>query len=119
MLNEVNMFKSDLPKQFYASQHCLQGQQEINSKMRKVLVDWLIEVHLKFKLKPETLFISVNLLDRYTEKNHIPRKDYQMVGVTCLMIAAKYEEIYPPLIENFLYFTDNAYRAKQILNCEV
>jgi len=44
--------------------------------MRKVLVDWLVELHMKFKLLPETLFIAVNLIDRFTEKNQIPRKDY-------------------------------------------
>ena len=77
--------------------------------MRKVLVDWLVEVHIKFKLLPETLFLTVNFIDRYTEKNDIPRKDYQLIGVTCMMIAAKYEEIYPPSISNFAYITDNAY----------
>jgi cyclin B len=41
---------------------------EINDKMRAILVDWLIEVHLKFKLLPETLFITVNIIDRYLEK---------------------------------------------------
>ena len=72
------------------------NQTEINSKMRKILIDWLIDVHLKYRLLPETLFIAINLIDRYTERNTITRRKYQLVGVTCLMIAAKYEEIYPP-----------------------
>jgi len=73
---------------------------------------------MKFKLLPETLFIAVNLIDRYTEKTQILRKDYQLLGVSCMMIAAKYEEIYPPQVGNFAYITDNAYDRDQILACE-
>ena len=87
--------------------------------MRRVLIDWLIQVHMKFKLKPETLFIAVNLIDRYTQHNQIPRKNYQLVGVTCLMIAAKYEEIYPPSVSNFSYITDNTYSKEQIIEIEI
>ena len=42
-------------------------QEEINVKMRRVLVDWLTDVHMKFKLVPETLFITINMIDRYAE----------------------------------------------------
>ena len=48
-------------------------QTDINEKMRAILVDWLIEVHLKFKLLPETLFLTVNLIDRFLEKQVIQR----------------------------------------------
>jgi len=77
--------------------------------MRKVLIDWLVEVHLNFKLLPETLFIAVNLIDRYSMHHQIIRKNYQLVGVTCMLIASKYEEIYPPHIKDFIYITDSAY----------
>lgn len=48
-------------------------QTDINEKMRAILIDWLIEVHLKFKLLPETLFLTVNMIDRYLEKVIISR----------------------------------------------
>jgi G2/mitotic-specific cyclin-B, other len=48
-------------------------QTDINEKMRAILIDWLIEVHLKFKLLPETLFLTINLIDRYLENVAIPR----------------------------------------------
>jgi cyclin B len=51
----------------------MQQQQDINEKMRAILVDWIIEVHLKFKLLPETLFITVSLIDRYLELEQIKR----------------------------------------------
>ena len=52
----------------YPNQHCLATQVEINERMRKVLIDWLVEVHLNFKLLPETLFIAINMIDRYSQK---------------------------------------------------
>lgn len=84
-------------------------QEEINVKMRRILVDWLTDVHMKFKLVPETLFITINMVDRYTQLKQIKRRDYQLIGVTCMMIASKYEDIYPPFIKDFIYVTDQAY----------
>ena len=77
--------------------------------MRAILVDWIIEVHLKFKLLPETLFITVSLIDRYLEQIQIKRTNLQLVGVTAMLIASKYEEIYAPEVRDFVYITDNAY----------
>jgi G2/mitotic-specific cyclin-B, other len=103
----------------YPSGNCLASQTEITERMRKVLIDWLVEVHVQFKLLPETLFIAVNLIDRFCEKNQVKRKNYQLVGVTCMLIAAKYEEIYPPYVKEFIYITDLAYTKEQILETEV
>ena len=50
-------------------------QWDINEKMRAILVDWIIEVHLKFKLVPETLFLCISLMDRYLERARISRKN--------------------------------------------
>jgi len=77
--------------------------------MRQILIDWLVEVHLKFKLLPETLFLTVNLIDRYTYIKQVKRNDYQLLGVTAMLIACKYEEIYAPEIKDFIYMTDKAY----------
>jgi cyclin B len=77
--------------------------------MRAILVDWIIEVHLKFKLLPETLFITVNLIDRYLSIINIKRNNLQLVGVTAMFIASKYEEIYAPEVKDFVYITDYAY----------
>lgn len=77
--------------------------------MRGLLLAWLVEVHLKFKLLPETLFITVNLIDRFTERVNVKRNEYQLVGVTAMLIASKYEEIHPPVVSDFEYITDNSY----------
>lgn len=86
--------------------------------MRAVLVDWLVDVHLKFKLKPETLFLAVNIIDRYLEKAAVVKKKLQLVGITSLFIAAKYEEIYPPPLKEFVHVTDRAYTRDELLDLE-
>ena len=93
-------------------------QADINDKMRAILVDWLVEVHLKFKLMPETLFLTVNLIDRYLSLAPVTRKNLQLVGVTAMLLASKYEEIWAPEVRDFVYISDKAYTREQILACE-
>ena len=90
-------------------------QSDINEKMRAILIDWLVDVHLKFKLVDETLFLAVNMIDRYLEKSEVSRQKLQLVGITSMFIASKYEEIYPPDLRDFVYVTDKAYTKSQIL----
>ena len=96
----------------------MKKQADINEKMRAILIDWLIEVHYKFKLNPDTLFITINIIDRYLSVKPVKRQVLQLVGVTAMLIASKYEDIYPPPIQDFVYITDNAYTQKDILEME-
>jgi len=93
-------------------------QGDINSKMRAILIDWLVEVHLKFKLMPETLFLTTNLIDRFLELKSVTRKNLQLVGVTAMLVASKYEEIWAPEVRDFVYISDKAYTREQILDME-
>lgn len=86
--------------------------------MRSILIDWLVEVHYKFKLVPETLYLTVNLIDRYLSIQQVKRDKLQLVGVTCMFIACKYEEIYPPIVKDFVCITDKAYTKEEILELE-
>lgn len=93
-------------------------QVDINSKMRMILVDWIIEIHLKFKLQMQTLWLTVNILDRYLEKEQVPRAMLQLIGISSLLIANKHEEIYPPEVKEYITVTDNAYTLRQMLEME-
>lgn len=86
--------------------------------MRAILIDWLVDVHVKFKLKDETLYLTVSLIDRYLSKAGVTRMRLQLVGVAALFIACKYEEIYPPQLKDFVYITDNAYVKLDVLEME-
>jgi len=93
-------------------------QEDITARMRAILIDWLVEVHLKFKLAPSTLYLCVHLIDQYCTHNQVQRSKLQLVGITALLIACKYEEIYPPEVRDCVYITDHAYTREEVLEME-
>ena len=110
---------SKYEEKYLVDPNYMTNQRDINARMRAILIDWLIDVHLKYKLVPQTMYIAVNLIDRYLEKNDTNRKKLQLVGVTAMFIACKYEEIYPPDLKDFVYITDGAYVKSDVLSMEI
>ncbi|KAK4419694.1 G2/mitotic-specific cyclin S13-6 [Sesamum alatum] len=96
----------------------MDSQPEINSKMRAILVDWLIEVHKKFELMPESLYLTINIVDRFLSVKTVPRRELQLVGISSMLIACKYEEIWAPEVSDFIAISDNAYVRDQVLLME-
>lgn len=97
----------------------MQNQTDINARMRAILIDWLVEVHQKFKLVPSTLYLCVSLVDQYCAQNAVQRSKLQLVGVSALLVACKYEEIYPPEANDCVYITDKAYSREEVLEMEM
>eukprot|EP00195_Chlamydomonas_chlamydogama_P010582 CAMPEP_0202902368 /NCGR_PEP_ID=MMETSP1392-20130828/16812_1 /ASSEMBLY_ACC=CAM_ASM_000868 /TAXON_ID=225041 /ORGANISM="Chlamydomonas chlamydogama, Strain SAG 11-48b" /LENGTH=373 /DNA_ID=CAMNT_0049589121 /DNA_START=264 /DNA_END=1385 /DNA_ORIENTATION=+ len=95
-----------------------QYQPDVNSKMRAILVDWLVEVAEEYKLCADTLYLTVNYIDRFLSTHIVQRSQLQLVGVACMWLAAKYEEIYPPNVADFCYITDNTYTKEQMIQME-
>ncbi|XP_009325604.1 PREDICTED: G2/mitotic-specific cyclin-B1 [Pygoscelis adeliae] len=93
--------------------------QEINGNMRAILIDWLVQVQIKFRLQQETLYMAVAIIDRFLQDNAVTKKTLQLVGVTAMFIASKYEEMFPPHIGDFAYITDNTYTKFQICQMEM
>merc|ERR1712109_253925 len=90
------------------------------SRMRTILLDWLIEVCEVYRLHRETFYLSADFFDRYMSRTmNIPKTKLQLIGVTCLFIAAKIEEIYPPKLQEFAYVTDGACSEEDILAMEL
>uniref|UniRef100_A0A8D2LTB4 Cyclin B2 n=1 Tax=Varanus komodoensis TaxID=61221 RepID=A0A8D2LTB4_VARKO len=87
---------------------------ELSGRMRAILVDWLVEVHAKFQLLQETLYMCVAIMDRYLQAQPVSQKELQLVGVTAMLLAAKYEEVSVPSVLDFVYITDRAYKVAQI-----
>ncbi|CAN0892273.1 CYCA1-1 [Linum grandiflorum] len=101
-----------------ASDFMERTQKDINASMRAILIDWLVEVAEEYRLVPDTLYLTVNYIDRYLSGNVIDRQKLQLLGVACMMIAAKYEEICAPQVEEFCYITDNTYFKDELLEME-
>lgn len=97
---------------------CLQNQRDINAQMRAILIDWLVEVAEEYRLVPETLHLAVNYIDRFLSYVPVARSKLQLVGVTCMLIASKYEEIHPPAVDEFVYISDNTYKREEIMSME-
>ncbi|KAL3634156.1 putative cyclin-A3-1 [Castilleja foliolosa] len=93
-------------------------QKDINASMRGVLVDWLVEVAEEYKLLSDTLYLTVSYIDRFLSTNVISRKKLQLLGVSSMLIASKYEEISPPHVEDFCYITDNTYTKEEVVKME-
>ncbi|XP_020091671.1 G2/mitotic-specific cyclin-2-like isoform X1 [Ananas comosus] len=96
----------------------MSNQFDINEKMRAILIDWLIEVHYKFELMEETLFLTVNVIDRFLALQTVVRKKLQLVGVTAMLLACKYEEVSVPVVDDLVLICDRAYTRGEVLEME-
>ena len=98
--------------------HYMDNQAEIQWSMRAVLMDWIVQVHHRFNLLPETLFLCVNYIDRFLSCKVVSLGKLQLVGATAIFIAAKYEEIDCPSVQEIVYMVDNGYSQDEILKAE-
>ncbi|XP_072519624.1 cyclin-A2 [Salminus brasiliensis] len=96
----------------------MKKQPDITNSMRAILVDWLVEVGEEYKLQNETLYLAVNYIDRFLSSMSVLRGKLQLVGTAAMLLASKFEEIYPPEVAEFVYITDDTYTKKQVLRME-
>lgn len=93
-------------------------QTDLTPQMRTILVDWLVDVVQEYGLSDETLHLTVHYIDNFLALLPVQRSKLQLVGITCMFIAAKYEERSPPSIHEFVYITDTAYERTELLQME-
>jgi len=124
-VQEVNEYVPEIVNQLFREEasflprpNYMDQQVDINAKMRAILIDWLIEVHMKYRLRPETLHLTVNIIDRYLSRVQVLRRNLQLLGVVAMFIASKFEEIDPPRLSDFVYITDSTYTREDILHME-
>ncbi|KAJ8772714.1 hypothetical protein K2173_027891 [Erythroxylum novogranatense] len=117
-IDDLYNFYKKAEKSYRVSPSYMQQQSDINERMRGILIDWLVEVHYKFELMDETLYLTVNLIDRFLEVNQVVRKKLQLVGITAMLLACKYEEVSVPVVEDLILISDKAYSRQEILDME-
>jgi cyclin B len=93
-------------------------QNEIKDTSRGFLVEWIIDVHRKFRLLPETLYVTVSIVDRYLSKVQMKKASLHLLGVASLLIATKYEEIYAPELKDLLHISENKFTKEEVLQLE-
>ncbi|KAJ8589031.1 hypothetical protein M405DRAFT_739245 [Rhizopogon salebrosus TDB-379] len=116
--DEIFQYMNELEDDVMPSPDYMDGQGEVTWAMRQTLVDWLLQVHLRWHMLPETLWIAINLVDRFLTKRVVSLVKLQLVGVTAMFIAAKYEEILAPSVDEFVFITENGYTKEEILKGE-
>eukprot|EP00095_Tigriopus_kingsejongensis_P001224 maker-scaffold160_size295910-snap-gene-0.6 protein:Tk01224 transcript:maker-scaffold160_size295910-snap-gene-0.6-mRNA-1 annotation:"g2 mitotic-specific cyclin-a" len=117
-LDDIYTHLRSIETKHVAKSNYMIKQPDITFSMRGILIDWLIEVGEEYKLHQETLYLAVNYIDRFLSFMSVQRPKLQLVGTACMFIAAKYEEIYPPDVGEFVYITDDTYSKKQVLRME-
>ncbi|CRL00456.1 CLUMA_CG013719, isoform A [Clunio marinus] len=116
----TNMVRKDEKASLSRDANMFDNHPGLQPRMRAILLDWLIEVCEVYKLHRETYYLTVDYLDRYlTLKHNISKNQLQLIGITCLFIASKVEEIYPPKLQEFAYVTDSACTEEDILQQEI
>ncbi|KAG8950090.1 G2/mitotic-specific cyclin [Tulasnella sp. 424] len=94
--------------------HYMDRQSDLNWRSREILADWMLNVCSRFKLLPETYWLAMNLLDRFTSRRAVSLDKYQLAGSGCLSIASKFTEIYCPSIRNWAAVSDGAYKENDM-----
>jgi hypothetical protein len=115
---EIFDYLKELEIATMANPNYMESQNELEWKMRGILVDWLLEVHTRFRLLPETLFLAVNIIDRFLSAKIVQLDRLQLVGVTAMFIASKYEEVLSPHVQNFRHVADDGFTEEEILSAE-
>ncbi|PWY95067.1 A/B/D/E cyclin [Aspergillus sclerotioniger CBS 115572] len=115
---DIFEYLKDLELETLPNAEYIEHQPDLEWKMRGILVDWLIEVHTRFRLLPETLFLAVNIIDRFLSAEVVALDRLQLVGVAAMFIASKYEEVLSPHVANFSHVADETFTDREILDAE-
>ncbi|ETS87367.1 G2/mitotic-specific cyclin-B [Pestalotiopsis fici W106-1] len=116
--NEIFEYLRDLECESVPNPEYMAHQDDLEWKTRGILIDWLIEVHTRFHLLPETLFLAINIIDRFLSEKVVQLDRLQLVGITAMFIASKYEEVLSPHVANFVHVADDGFSEQEILSAE-
>ncbi|KAI1767679.1 A/B/D/E cyclin [Hypoxylon sp. FL1150] len=116
--HEIFEYLRDLEVKSIPNPQYMAAQDELEWKTRSILVDWMIEVHTRFHLLPETLFLAINIIDRFLSQKVVQLDRVQLVGITAMFIAAKYEEVLSPHVSNYRHVADDGFSDAEILSAE-
>jgi transcription initiation factor TFIIIB Brf1 subunit/transcription initiation factor TFIIB len=113
-----DMYKHFREKETVTSPTYMAAQPQINESFRAILIDWLALVTFSFKYEKDTLYLAVDIIDRFLAKKKVRKSDLQLVGAAAFFVASKYEEIYPMYLEKLRYLCDEVYSDGDFLNME-
>ena len=96
----------------------LQDKKYFNEKNRSIIFNWLVRNNHKWRLKDDTLFMAMNIMDRFISKYKVANSEFQLVAIASYLIASKYEDIYPPYVDELSQICNFSYTIDDILKKE-
>ena len=114
----INLLIDEKHSKLKIKNYYMKMQTDIDEQMRAILVDWLLEVHFRLNFKKKTLYQTIFIIDLYLSYYFTPKSKLQLLGISCLLISAKENEIYIPKLEEFIKLTDNAYNKNDLIKME-
>jgi hypothetical protein len=121
-VNEVMSHMRQNEVKYMADPNYLETMQKssgLAKRHRVSIVDWVVEVHRKFKtLRQETLFLAINVMDRFLSNRQVAKDKLQLVGATCLLIASKIEDMWPTLVRDLVYVASKAFTKQDVKKME-
>ncbi|ORY00640.1 B-type cyclin [Basidiobolus meristosporus CBS 931.73] len=116
--DDIFEYWRELEQKMKPNPNYMSCQSELEWHMRGILLDWLVQVHERFGMLQETLFLSVNYIDRFLSLKEVSIEKLQLVGTTALFIAAKYEEIAAPTLNEMIYMVAGTYTCDELKKAE-
>lgn len=118
--DEIRCYMHDMERYTMSSTSSMDQQPEIRWHMRPCLVDFLVEIHFTFRLRPETLYLTLNIIDRYVSRRIVYVKHYQLVGCAALWIAAKFEDAKErvPTVQDLAHICRETYEESAFIQME-
>ena len=114
----TNLFLDQNNLRYKLDFNYMNKQNDVNPRMRAILVDWLIETHFRFNFRPKTLYQTIYIIDLYLSKKIIQKENFQLLGATCLLISCKENEIFYPRVDDFVIISNGAYTKNELLKME-
>ena len=88
--------------------------------LRTRIINYLTYFHSTFNIKDEhTLFLAVKIFDNFLVKNKSGKDKLQRLGSACMLLAEKYEEIYPTSIEYYIKLSARSFTQEQLVKEEL
>jgi G2/mitotic-specific cyclin 1/2 len=115
---EIFAYMREMESRLMPKSNYMDEQPNIEWRFRRILVDWMVSIHDRFGLHPETLFLAVNIVDRFLSQCPCVAEKLQVIGIAAILIASKYEEQYTPPVQNFVMMANGAFSDKEVLRWE-
>lgn len=118
--DDIQVYLHEKERDTMGSMTSMDQQPEIKWHMRPCLVDFLVELHFTFRLRPETLYLTLNIIDRYVSRRIVYIKHYQLVGCAALWIASKFEDSKErvPSVDELFHYCQKTYEPSAFIQME-